>query len=325
MAKNILVVGGAGYVGSAVCDLLLGDGHAVRVYDCLLFHEDYRGSADFVYGDVRDEALLRQQLAWADSVVWLAALVADAVCDRYPDLAWEINERRVAWLVENFDGRILFPSSSLVYQITGGTLSEDDVLGPTSTYQKTKVAAEGHLASRALVLRLATLFGLADRSSRPRFDLVANLLTARAAANGEMTVFGGAQSRAFLHVRDVAQVMVDHVDTDISGVFNVHAENLTIRELATRIQLHVPSAGIEEREADTTVTGDVRLSSDRARDLLGFRPRRTLDEGICEVRDLVASGRLVSIQNPRYSNAKFFETYPLEDAYVRVAKQAFVL
>lgn len=317
MSKRILVVGGAGYIGSAVTDLLAEAGHDVRVYDRLLWENEYRRPHEFVRGDIRDHASLAPQLAWADAVIWLAALVADGACAMYPELAVELNDRAVAWLVAHYDGRIIFPSTSLAYGVSDTPLIEDAPLRPQTLYQETKVAAEGHLQGRALVLRLATLFGISTPDARPRFDLVPNLFTMRACVGDVLTVNGGQQYRGFCHVRDVARVMADHVSTSITGPFNLCTENERIMDLATRVQQHVSTARVDIRPADRSATGDVRLDSTKARHELAFQPRYTLDDGIREIRDLVMSGRLKDVRSPRYSNEAFLKAWPLPEEFIR--------
>lgn len=316
--SRVLVVGGAGYIGSAVTDLLAEVGHDVRVYDCLLWEPEYRKPHAFVRGDIREHDRLRTHLAWADAVIWLAALVADQSCARYPELAIELNDRAVAWLAANYRGRIIFPSTSLAYGVGGGEFIEEAPLRSQTLYQETKVAAERHLAGRALVLRLATLFGISAPDARPRFDLVPNLFAMRACVGDALTVNGGQQYRGFCHVRDVARVMMNHAVTSVTGPFNLTTENERISDLAARVQQHVPTARVDVRPADRSATGDVRLDSTKARHELAFQPRYTLDDGIREIRDLVMSGRLKDAQSPRYSNEAFLKAWPLQEAFLQI-------
>lgn len=313
MSKNILVVGGAGFVGGAVTDILLQTPYQVRVYDTLLFEDYYHKPIDFIRGDIRDHEKLKPHLKWADAVIWLAALVADGSCDLTPALAVEFNERSVQWLTEHFDGRIIFPSSCLVYAISAGDLNENSSVDPSTMYTKTKFAAEGHLKnSNAIIFRLSTLFGIGDAYSRVRLDLVVNLLTARAVTDHAMTIFGGGQSRPFIHVRDVARAMVDAIDSPATGVFNLHKENMTILDLAKKIQTYVPGSTLDIKEAPMSQTGDYRMSSDKARTILGFKPTHTIDDGINQILNVVKSGRLKDVKNPRYSNEKFLTINPLQ-------------
>src|SRR3954452_11474009 len=109
-----LLVGGAGFLGGALTDLLPNEGHELRVYDCLLYEETYTKDVPFVFGDVRDRPLLKRQLDWADVVVWLAAIVGYGACALMPSEATEINYDAVEFLNQNFDGRIIFMSSCSV-------------------------------------------------------------------------------------------------------------------------------------------------------------------------------------------------------------------
>ena len=312
MIKRVLVVGGAGYIGGAVTDLLLKIGHPVLVYDALLYEAEYRKPVDFVRGDIRDRELLKKHLAWADTVIWLAALVADGSCALYPDLAMEFNQESVKWLAGHFDGRIIFPSTCLVYAIQEGVLNEESRTDPSTEYTKTKLAAEAYLKDKnAIIFRLSTVFGAGDAFSRPRLDLVVNLLTARAFIEKKMTVFGGEQFRPFIHVRDVARAMVENVETAHRGVYNIHTENMSILALAERIRRQIPHAAIDVKEMPVSVTGDYRVSSEHARDAWGFQPRLSIEEGVSEVKDLIVSGRLKDIRNPRYSNEAFLKAHPI--------------
>lgn len=309
---RVLVVGGAGYIGGAVTDLLQKTNHRIRVYDRLLYESEYRKPVDFIQGDIRDRALLKTHLEWAEAVVWLAALVADGSCALYPELAVELNQTSVKWLVEHFDGRIIFPSTCLIYAIRNEALEESAEKDPSTIYTKTKLAAEEYLKDKnSLIVRLSTVFGIGDLFSRPRFDLVVNLLTARAVTEGKMTVFGGHQFRPFIHVRDVARAMVTNIDTKHTGVFNLHTDNMQIIELAKKIQSRVPGASIEVREAAVKDTGDYRMNSERALRVLQFTPSISIEDGIKEIQELITASRLKDIRNPRYSNEAFLKIYPL--------------
>ncbi len=138
---KVLVVGGAGYVGGAVTDLLLSGRHEFRVFDGLLYEEDYRKRVPFFYGDVRDRESLLPHLAWADAVIWLAALVGDGACALNPEIAAEINHTSLSWLARTFDGRIIFLSTCSVYGAQDRELDEDSPTDPLSVYAVTKLAA----------------------------------------------------------------------------------------------------------------------------------------------------------------------------------------
>jgi nucleoside-diphosphate-sugar epimerase len=303
---NVLVVGGSGYIGGIVTDLLLESPHTTRVYDCLLYEEAYRKPGDFVYGDIRDHDLLSRHLDWADAVVWLAALVGDGACALNTEIAVELNQRSVSWLAENFDGRIVFLSTCSVYGAQDAVLDETSSTGPLSVYAATKLAAEQYLADRnALIFRLGTIYGVGDLFSRIRLDLVVNAMTVRAVREGEITVFGGDQFRPLLHVRDVARAIVQNVDAAYTGIFNLHRDNVKILDLATTMQRHFPDLVVNTTEMTFEDARNYRVTSEKARSLLGFEPKFAVDDGIEEVRTLIESERLKDVNDVRYTNEGF--------------------
>jgi nucleoside-diphosphate-sugar epimerase len=318
---NALVVGGAGYVGGAVTDLLRATGHRCRVYDSLLYEESYRKPVDFVFGDVRDENRIKEHLKWADVVIWLAALVGDGACQLNPDISVEVNQETVGWLAKNFARRIIFMSSCSVYGAQDSVvLDEDSPTGPLSVYASTKLAAELYLSnSDAITFRLGTLFGVGDEFSRVRLDLVVNTLTVRAWQNGKISVFGGDQFRPLLHVRDAAQAVVDNLTTSETGVFNLHRQNVRIIDLAYQVRNHFPDLVIDQTAMTFQDARNYRVSSERAKSVLGFVPSHSVDEGIVEMKFLLETNRLKDVGNPRYMNHAFLSTY---NAHKTTAKAA---
>src|SRR3954451_12377450 len=160
---NVLITGGAGYVGGWLTDRAAEAGHDVRVYDLLLYEDRYLKDIPFVAGDILDRDRLLPHLEWADSVVWLAALVGDPACALDPVLTRKINLDSLRWLCDVFEGRIVFPSTCSVYGAQDGELTEDSPVEPLSLYAETKLAGEEILTSRrpdSLILRLATLAGV---------------------------------------------------------------------------------------------------------------------------------------------------------------------
>jgi len=307
---NILVVGGSGYVGGAVTDLLIESKHNVRVYDALLYEESYRKPVDFVFGDVRDRERLGANLKWADAVVWLAALVGDGACALHPEISTSINQESVKWLAENFDGRIIFMSTCSVYGAQDATLDETSPTAPLSIYAATKLASEEYLESKnAISFRLGTLFGVGDLFSRIRLDLVVNTLTVRAHCQGKIGVFGGDQFRPLLHVRDAARAVVDNLETSHAGIFNLHRQNVRIIDLAYQVRNHFPDLVIEQTPMKFQDARNYRVSSDKAQQILGFKAVHSIDDGIEEVKSLLDSSRLRDIDNPRYTNQTFLTMF----------------
>jgi nucleoside-diphosphate-sugar epimerase len=302
-----LVVGGAGYVGGSLTDQAVAAGHEVRVLDNLTYEDSFLKRVDFAYGDILDFSTVEKHLKWADTVVWLSALVGDPACAINPKLTRQTNVEAVRNLVNSFGGRIIFPSTCSVYGAQDGLLDETSPTGPLSLYAESKLEAETILSqadNSTLIFRLGTLFGISDSFARLRVDLVLNVLTIRAILEGSMSVFGGAQYRPLLHVRDVATAAVPNIDNDKEGIFNLHTENVTVLEIAKRVQKIIPSAEIEQTEISFQDARNYRVNSDSARAKLGFSPRWTIEEGIQEVADVILNKRIKDVSNPRFNNSE---------------------
>lgn len=299
---RVLVVGGAGYLGGVVTDLLAAAGHEPRVFDALLYEDNFRKDVPFVCGDVRDRSGLLPHLGWADVVVWLAAIVGDGACAISPLTATEVNCEAVGWLANHFDGRILFTSTCSVYGARDDLLTERADTSPLSLYAATKLQAEESLSGRdALVFRLGTLYGLGDDYARVRLDLVVNTLTARAVTTGRIRVFGGGQWRPLLHVADAARAIVDAAARDETGVVNLASVNARIIDVADRVIAAVPGTVMDVMETSFEDARNYRADTSLARSL-GFASTLTVDDGIREVRTLLESGRIPNPDNPRWTN-----------------------
>jgi len=303
--SKVLVIGGAGYVGGYLTDLAIEQGHDVRVYDKLLYEDAYLKNVDFAYGDILDRLAMKPHLDWADTIILLAGFVGDPACALNPELTMNTNVLAVKNIVEDFKGRIIYPSTCSVYGAQDGLLTEESPFAPLSLYAESKIEAEKILLAapnETLIFRLGTLFGLSDTYSRLRVDLVLNVLTIRAVREGHMSVFGGQQYRPLLHVRDVATAMVPQIDTHSTGIYNLHTENMTIIQLAERIKQYLPDTRIDITESSFQDSRNYMVSSDKARNELGFAPKWTIDEGIQEIRDAISAHRIPNVNIPRFSN-----------------------
>ena len=309
---NVLIVGGAGYIGGWLTDRTVEAGHEVRVYDLLLYEDRYLKDVGFVAGDILDRERPAAELEPADVVVWLAALVGDPACALDSGLTRKINLESVRWLCEVFDGRIIFPSTCSVYGAQEDELDEDSPTEPLSLYAETKLEAEAVLMEQrpeSLVLRLATLAGMGDSYSRIRLDLVVNLLVTRALQVGVLQVFGGEQYRPLLHVRDVATAIVPHLDSEVAGIYNLGGENATILEVAERIVARIGAGEIVRIDSPFQDTRNYRVSFERARSELGFEARYTIEDAIDEIGALIAAGRIKDLSLAQFSNLQALQPY----------------
>ena len=309
---NVLVVGGAGYVGGGIVDKLK-ENHNVTVFDSLIYEESYRKDVNFVYGDIRDKDKLLSVLNKNDAVIWLAALVGDGACSINPELTFEINSESVKFLAENFKKRIVFLSTCSVYGAQDGMLDETSSINPLSEYASSKVQAEEYLQnSDAIIFRLGTLFGISDEFSRIRLDLVVNILVTKALTEGKLTVFGGEQWRPLLHVNDVANAINHTLEGGVTGIFNLHYKNFKIIDIANEIIQKVPSAIIETTPMKFQDARNYQVSSEKLFNNTGFKAEVDLKSGIQEVFDLISNNRIKDVNHIRYSNQNYLKKYGIE-------------
>ena len=306
---KILVVGGAGYVGGGIVDTL-SKKNEITVYDSLIYESSYRKDINFIYGDIRDYKKINSILNNFDAVVWLAALVGDGACSINPTLTHEINSETVKNLVKNFNGKIIFLSTCSVYGAQEGVLDENSEVNPLSEYASSKLIAEKYLEeSDAIIFRLGTLFGISDQFSRIRLDLVVNILTTKALVDKKMSVFGGDQWRPLLHVKDVANAIEHNISSDTKGIFNLHYKNFKIIEIAEKIKEKIPDVSIETTPLPFQDARNYQVSSDKLKRETGFEASIELTQGIEEMYNLISSNRIKDINDPRYSNQNFLQTY----------------
>ena len=306
---KILVVGGAGYVGGGIVDTL-SKKNEITVYDSLIYESAFRKDVNFIYGDIRDYKKINSILNNFDAVVWLAALVGDGACSINPTLTHEINSETVKNLVKNFNGKIIFLSTCSVYGAQEGVLDENSEVNPLSEYASSKLTAEKYLEeSDAIIFRLGTLFGISDQFSRIRLDLVVNILTTKALVDKKMSVFGGDQWRPLLHVKDVANAIEHNISSNTKGIFNLHYKNFKIIEIAEKIKEKIPDVSIETTPLPFQDARNYQVSSDKLKRETGFEASIELTQGIEEMYNLISSNRIKDINDPRYSNQNFLQTY----------------
>lgn len=307
---KILIVGGAGYVGGVVTDLLIKNKYNVTVYDSLLYEDQYMKGCSFILGDVRDESKLTSLFNKFDTIVWIAALVGDGACNIDPKLTNEINFKSVEFLSKHFNGRIVFFSTCSVYGAQNQLLNENSSVNPLSLYASTKLKAENALKNKnAIIFRLGTLFGLSDKFARLRMDLVVNTLTAKAFIENKINVFGGEQYRPLLHVKDAAKAIHESISSKEVGIFNLSLDNFKIIDIANAIKDHFPSLEILIEDIPFQDTRNYRVDNSKSLNLLNFKADISLLDGIKEIKKLLIETRIKDINNPRYTNQKYLQIF----------------
>jgi nucleoside-diphosphate-sugar epimerase len=319
--STVLVVGGAGYVGSILVADLLRAGYQVVVLDSLLYGGESlapfigRPGFELHVGDTRDESLVRRLLAECSAVVHLGEIVGDPACNLDPKVTLSVNfaaTTRLGRIASEIGvERFVYPSSCSVYGASDDIVDEASSLNPVSLYAEAKIASEQALLRlrndrfHPTIFRLATVYGT---SPRPRFDLVVNTLAGRAVTDGRIQVQGGGQWRPFVHVADVAATLLETLQAPLDRVsaetFNLGSndQNHTIRGVAEIVRQHVPGTAVEVAPVEDQ--RNYRVAFDKIESVLGFRPERTVSDGVEEIARAVASGQIADAKDPRHSNVR---------------------
>lgn len=294
---KVLVTGGAGYLGSILCEHLLDKGYKVVVIDNLmyrqksLFHLCNNPNFEFVFGDVRDEKLIGSLIKGVDVIIPLAAIVGAPACDLDPDLAKSVNLESIKILnrMRSSKQLVIYPTTNSGYGTKSGDAycTEDTPLEPISLYGRTKTEAEAELlkSSNVITLRLATVFGM---SPRMRLDLLVNDFVFKAVTDGYLVIFEKDFKRNYIHIRDVADCFIyciENADKMTGHPYNVGLDeaNLSKEELALKIKEYVPNLYIHFSEVGSDPDKRNYIVSNKRLKDAGFEPRRSLEGGIKEL------------------------------------------
>jgi nucleoside-diphosphate-sugar epimerase len=319
---NVLVTGGAGYVGSVLVPKLLAEGHNVAVLDLYIYGEGIFDELKNhprlrqIKNDLRDLKVVRDALWGCDAVIHLACISNDPSFELNPELGKSINYDSFRPLVRAAKAagveRFIYASSSSVYGVKDDPeVTEELMLEPLTDYSKFKAMCEEVLTEErapgfvTCTLRPATVCGYAPRQ---RLDVVVNILTNQAYNTRRIKVLGGAQKRPNIHVQDMADLYVfllQQPDETIDGeIYNAGFQNHTLAELAEMVRRQVGNDIV----IDVMPTNDLRsyhVSSDKMRRKLGFEPKHTIEDAVRDLVSAFKAGKLPnSLDDPRYFNIK---------------------
>jgi nucleoside-diphosphate-sugar epimerase len=311
MSYNILVTGGAGYLGSTMVPDLLAAGHKVTVLDNFMFkqtslnHCCYHPNFTVIKGDIRQKDTMSVLMKEADVIIPLAALVGAPLCSLDPIGATTINHDAIELMLKllSKDQIVLMPTTNSAYGTgdKGNYCNEESPLRPISQYAIEKVEIEKELMQQpnAISFRLATVFGM---SPRMRIDLLVNDFTYRAVNDKFIVLFESHFKRNYIHVRDVSRVFqhaLNNHDAMKGEIYNVGLSdaNVSKKELCEYIQKQVPGfIFIDEQIGKDPDQRDYIVSNDKI-ESTGFKSEFSLDRGIGEL--IKGYGM---IKNTRYGN-----------------------
>jgi len=324
MNEKVLVTGGAGYIGSILCRLLIAEGYHVRILDRLLFGGESvmellnYSNFEFINGDTRVKEDREKAVKGMNYIIHLAAIVGDPACSKNPDLAKETNLDATKLLYEeaNAQGckRFVFASTCSNYgkmKEPDKMVDENSELSPVSLYAETKVAAELFLLGQNInnlckptCLRFATAYGL---SPRMRFDLTVNEFIRATTLGTELKIFGEQFWRPYCHVIDLARscIMILKADNEkVSfNVFNVgdSEENYQKKMIAEEILKIIPQAQISYIKKNEDPR-DYRVSFEKIRNEIGFTITHKVPDGLMDIHKALKIKLITNPYNNIYSN-----------------------
>jgi len=332
--NRVLITGGAGYVGSLLVPQLLADGHQVTVFDTMWYGTDFLPVSDprleLVQGDIRDIDLYTRTVAGHDAVIHMACISNDSSFELDEDLSTSVNLHAFKPLVVSSKNagvrRFIYASSSSVYGVSDSPdVTEEHPLVPLTLYNKYKGECEPLLLEEltpdfvGMIVRPATLCGYAPRT---RLDLSVNILTNHGYHNGVIKVFGGAQMRPNLHVRDMVEayrVFMAAGDSVIQGeTFNCGFQNMSIADIAILVAQIVPKYRPElgELTIETVPSDDQRsyhVNSDKITKVLGFTPTYDVADAIDDLCRAFAEGLLPN----SFGDTRYFNVQRMKELHVR--------
>jgi len=297
LSKNVLVTGGAGYIGSILVPRLLGNGFRVTVIDNFMYRQPSLASSvsnsglQIVFGDVRDQHLMKNLVRKADIVIPLAAIVGAPACERDPVLSKSINRDATLWLFDQIgkNQQVIMPTTNSAYGSgdNNSYCDENSPLKPISLYAKDKVVIEEALMSleNATSFRLATVFGI---SPRMRLDLLVNNFVNRALYDRYIVLFEGHFRRNYIHLSDAVTAfeMAIHSPGEFKGeIFNVglSSANLSKIQLCLEIKDVLPEFTFVQAELGQDPDKRDYIVSNSKIESKGFSPKVSLRDGIEEL------------------------------------------
>jgi nucleoside-diphosphate-sugar epimerase len=310
-SHNILVTGGAGYIGSVLTKALLTEGFAVTVLDKFMYGQnsllDCCSCEKFaiIRGDVRDKDMLSKAMDGADFIIHLAALVGAPLCNSDPLAATSTNldATKLLLSLRSSGQKVLFPCTNSGYGIgeRNKFCTEETPLRPISLYGRTKVEAEKAIleSGDSISFRLATVFGV---SPRMRLDLLVNDFVYRAVNDHYLIVFEGHFKRNYIHIADVARVFlhgITNFESLKNQVYNVGLSdaNISKLELCAQIKKHISNFLYVESEIGEDPDKRDYLVSNEKVEQTGFKPKYSIDDGIVQLRRAYTI-----LKNSNYSN-----------------------
>lgn len=315
---NILIAGGAGYVGSVLVPKLLERGYNVDVVDLLWFGNHLPSEVNIISQNVME--LDEHALEGYEQVIFLAGLSNDPMAEYSPSKNFIYNAAAPAYMAylakKSGVRRYIYASSCSVYGYTVNELYDES--SPTiSNYPYGISKLQGEIASlkmqdrnfSVIALRKGTICGY---SPRMRLDLVVNTMFKTALNTGVITVNNPSIWRPILAIQDAVAAYIRAIEAnyDISGVYNVTSGNYTIGEIADYVKEAMDAYQGLNVKIEMKHVQDLRnykVSIDHARNVLSFKPKQSVEGIIKNLFERIDEFR--DFDNPKYYNIQVFKAF----------------
>jgi len=329
--RNVLVTGGAGYVGSALVPELLQKGYNVKVYDLYFYgdvfsHLNDNPNLTQIKADIRDKKKLMEATKNVDAIIHLACISNDPSFELDSGLGKAINYDAFFNLLDaakiNNVKKFIYASTSSVYGVKKEkNVREDATCEPLTDYSKYKLECEKLLLEfgknndiEHVIVRPATVCGYAPRL---RLDLIVNILTIHALINRKIKIFGGKQLRPNINIKDMVRVyelFLSAAKEKINGeIFNAGYQNYTVEEIANIVKNAMGDENIALEYVPTSDMRSYHINSDKIKNVLGFQPRYTIEDAVKSIKVAYEGGLIIDgLNNPLYHNIKMMQKVKLE-------------
>ena len=316
---KILLIGGAGYIGSILAKKLLKQNYQVTIFDKFIYQSQQEirkkiksNNLKLVKGDSRRIDEVFEVIKKNNVVVHLAELVGDPLCEVKPSKTYEVNflaSIAISNICKNLPiSKFIYISSCSVYGSNNKLLTEKSEINPISVYAKLKVLCEKALIRNSgefckpCILRLGTVYGT---SLRPRFDLVINLFASRVANNLPIIVTGGDQWRPFIHVNEVCLAIINIIKAKrekVNGqIFNLTSFNSRIIDIAKKFKRIFPKTKLLIKKSSLDKR-NYKVSSSKAEKMINFKSKVKLTHGISDLVNYVKKNKIRNINKKKYIN-----------------------
>lgn len=321
MKEKILVIGGAGYLGTVLVKQLLELGYPVRILDSFIYGKkpvkrfEANPLVEIIKGDIRNLETVSTAIKDVMSVILLAAVVGDPASKARPEQTVETNFLAAQAIASacklNSVDKFIYASTCSVYGIGANLLDENAPLNPVSLYAKTKISSEKSIMSmsdgefKPTIMRMSTLYGY---SPRMRFDLVVNTMTMTAFLDKQINVLGGSQWRPLIHVEDAAAAYIKVLENDAArgNIYNVGSGEQNYRIVEVGRMIHDAIGNVKlNTESSSSDARDYRVSFKKIETELGFNASKTIADASQEIYGKLVSKEVGDPKQKVYYNHYF--------------------